>query len=374
MGSSLHVLVAPDAFKGSLTAQQAAAAIRAGVIRAWPDAAIACLPIADGGEGTLDVILQARSGERRSARVSDAAGEPLMADYGVLPDGTAVIEVARVVGFTQPGIAAVPLTDRTTGGVGELLRHCLDQGLRRFVIGLGGSSTNDGGMGMLAALGMRLSGPRGQIESVDWSGLDPRLPECHILLVTDVDNPLCGEQGASHIYGPQKGAGPEEVLALDTRLRRFSQLADAALANAPGTGAAGGLGYALQYLGGEYRAGAEVLLDLLGFDAALKEADWVITGEGRSDLQTLHGKAPCIAAQHARAAGVRVALLSGSIDPASDGRLATLFEPRLAMTDTFTTEQAIRDPALCLERAACWMCERISQVNSGTFIQQTQLE
>lgn len=350
-GRAPRIVIAPDAFKGTLSAQAAAAAMAAGVRRVLPAADIRLLPVADGGEGTLDALLAATAGERRHADASDAAGRPLRAEYAVLKDGTAAIEVARIVGFGQPGIAAIPLAQRTTRGVGELMRHCLDQGMRRFLVGLGGSSTNDAGAGMLAALGMRATESDGRFVALDLSGLDARLRQCRILLLADVDNPLCGERGASAVYGPQKGAGPDEVPVLDARLRSFAALADAALAEAPGTGAAGGLGYALQLIGGEHHSGAEMLLALLGFDAALEGADWVLTGEGRSDAQTLQGKAPLAVARHARAAGVPVALVAGTIDPAAEPALAEAFDLRLALAGADGAQEAMRTAADCLADA-----------------------
>lgn len=353
--SPAGIIVAPDAFKGTLTAREAADAMMLGVRRVLPHALVRPMPMADGGEGTLEAILSAMPGERRSAAVSDAAGNPLVSDYAVLEDGTAVIEIARIVGFTQPDIAATPLSRRTTAGVGQLIKHCLDLGIRRYLVGLGGSSTNDGGIGMLTALGMKVEERAGSIASVDLSGLDARLTECRIALLTDVDNPLCGERGASAVYGPQKGAVPEEVAALDARLHRFSLLANPALADAPGTGAAGGLGYALQLIGGEYCNGAEKLLELMGFDAALQNADWVMTGEGRSDWQTLYGKAPCIVARHARLAGVPVTLIAGQIDSGALTALQALFQ------DCHAIVQGDGDVVTAMGNAARLLAERAEQ-------------
>ena len=355
MTSMPSVIVAPDAFKGTLTAREAADAMALGMHRVLPHAQVRLMPMADGGEGTLEAILTAMPGERRSIMVSDAAGNPLVADYAVLEDGTAVIEIARIVGFTQPGIAATPLARRTTAGVGQLLTHCLDLGIRRYLVGLGGSSTNDGGIGMLTVLGMQVEEQADRLQSVDLSHLDTRLSDCRITLLTDVDNPLCGERGASAVYGPQKGATPDEVPALDARLHRFSRLANPALAAAPGTGAAGGLGYALQLIGGEYCNGAEKLLELMGFDAALQDADWVMTGEGRSDWQTLYGKAPCIVARHARAAGVPVTLISGQIDSGALTALQALFQ------DCHAIVQGDGDVVTAMENAARLLAERAEQ-------------
>lgn len=199
----MRVVIAPDSFKGSLSALEAAQAMARGVRRVWPAADIRLLPMADGGEGTLDAVLAATGGCRLQAVVTGAHGRPLTADYGLLEEAVAVIEVARVVGITLPGVCEVPVAERTTWGIGELMRHCLDQGIRRFWIGLGGSASNDGGAGMLAVLGARFFAGSGaaiaptlsglaEFEAADFSGLDSRLKSCEIILLADVNNPLCG--------------------------------------------------------------------------------------------------------------------------------------------------------------------------------------
>jgi glycerate kinase len=322
------IVIAPDSFKGSLSAQAVAAAIGAGVLAAAPQAQIRLCPIADGGEGTLDALLHA-GGERRLLQVSGAAGHLRTAAVGILNDGSAVIESAEIVGLTDPAGTALAVEQRSTRGLGEALLALLDDGARRFLIGLGGSSTNDAGIGMLSALGMRLYDAADnqlqavpaqleQLVRVDLSELDPRLKDCQIVAMSDVDNPLCGAQGASAVFGPQKGVRAEQVAQLDHWLGHFAmlleQVAGRHATNAPGAGAAGGLGYALLMLGAEFQSGAQTVADYIGLDEVLAQADWMITGEGRSDAQTLHGKAPFIAALRARAAGVPTSLLSGGID------------------------------------------------------------
>jgi glycerate 2-kinase len=350
----MKVLVAPDSFKGSLTAAEAARAMARGVLDVWPDAEIRLFPMADGGEGTLDAVLAAVAGERRSAEVTDAIGNPLRAEYGVLPDGTAVIETARIIGLTLPGVTGVPVARRTTAGVGELLRHCLASGIRRFMIGLGGSATNDGGIGMLQALGLRVKERQGELAALDFTALEPRLARCDITLLADVTNPLCGPQGATAVFGPQKGVPASEIAKLDARLRRFGELGDAwcgrLVSLEPGSGAAGGMGYALQLLGGRQRSGAEVLLDLCGFDAALAGANLVLTGEGRSDLQTLYGKTPWVVAGHAAGAGVPALLVSGTIEHEARARMESRFMACHAVASAaVSTEMAMRDAARLLE-------------------------
>ncbi len=305
------------------------------------------LPMADGGEGTLDAILYAIPGERRSAWVSDVLGTPIQADYAVLNaqgEAIAVLEAAQVVGLNLAGQSEV--FERSTFGLGELLRHCLDQDFRHMVIGLGGSSTNDGGVGLLAALGVRFYradgaaislNPQGltTLHTIDWTQLDARLAECTITVLTDVDNPLCGSEGASAIFGPQKGVPTTALRILDASLQCWAQLGDAwagrALSLEPGAGAAGGLGYALMLCGAQRYAGAEAICALLQLDAALAQADWVITGEGQTDAQTLRGKLPWIVAQHAQRAQVPVLLLSGLIEEASRSALASIFSDCYAL-------------------------------------------
>ncbi|WP_034291957.1 glycerate kinase [Herbaspirillum sp. RV1423] len=333
------VVIAPDSFKGSLSAQEVAEAIGAGVLAAAPDAVVRLCPIADGGEGTLDALLHA-GGEVRRLQVRGASGAVRTAATGMLADRSAVIESAEIVGLTDEAGTAVAVENRSTLGIGDALLALLDNGARRFLIGLGGSSTNDGGIGMLVALGLKLYDAAGQelepvpsqlgkLVRVDVGGLDPRLKDIHIVAMSDVDNPLCGDDGATAVFGPQKGVKPEQIKPLDALLGHFATLYEQAAgrseANSPGAGAAGGLGYALLMLGAEFQSGAQTVADHIGLDAALKDADWLITGEGRSDAQTLHGKAPFIAAQRARLAGVSTSLLSGGIDRASLAQLQTSF-------------------------------------------------
>ena len=331
------IVLAPDSFKGSLGAPAVCAAMAVGVRRVFfDDVEVRSCPMADGGEGTLDAVLS-RGGERHSSSVRGAGGGSRRAHYGVLAtaDGPAtVIEIAEIVGITDAAGMAVSVLDRSTSGIGELLRARLDAGARRFMVGLGGSSTNDGGAGMLAALGVRFRDAAGdtvqptpaglrRLKSIDATGLDPRLTECSFTILSDVTNPLCGDAGATAIFGPQKGVPVDEVHALDLVIERYASLAEGALgvqssiARRPGSGAAGGLGFAVQLLGGVLRSGADVVADLIGLDEALCGAEWAITGEGKSDAQTLAGKAPLIVARRARAAGVPVTLLSGAVDSAA---------------------------------------------------------
>lgn len=325
-----HVLIAADKFKGSLTAVEVAQRVTAGLRRVVPDLSVRALPVADGGDGTVDAAVAAGF-ERRRARVTGPLGDEVTAAYA-LRDGTAVVEMAEASGLQRlPKGVFAPLT-ASTYGTGELILAALDAGARSIVFGVGGSATTDGGAGMLAALGGRFldaagqpvapgGGPLRDLETADLSGLDPRLKDTDIVLASDVDNPLTGPKGAPAVYGPQKGASPEDVAALDTALAHFARtLARSAgpraleHAEAPGAGAAGGIGFgALVGLGASFRPGIEVMLDVLGFAPALAGAQLVITGEGSLDEQTLHGKAPAGVAAAARAAGVEVIAVCGRL-------------------------------------------------------------
>ncbi len=325
----MRVLIAADKFKGSLTAVQVAERVTAGLRRAVPEAVVESLPVADGGEGTVDAAVAAGF-ERREARVAGPLGEPVTAAYA-LRDGTAVVEMAEAGGLQRlPAGVLAPLT-ASTYGAGELLRAALDAGATTLVFGVGGSATTDGGAGMLTALGARFLdadgqpvGPGGgalrEVATADLSGLDPRFAEVGFVLASDVDNPLTGPGGAPAVYGPQKGASPQDVQVLDAALSRFAQVLEEAIgpraaeyALAPGAGAAGGIGYGALVLGARFRPGIEVMLDVLGFAPALERATLVITGEGSLDEQTLHGKAPAGVAAAARAAGKEVVAVCGRL-------------------------------------------------------------
>jgi glycerate kinase len=358
------IVIAPNSFKGSMAAATAAAAIAQGLRRVWPDADLRPRPMADGGEGTLDAVLS-RGGRRLTDRVSSASGEPIDVAYGMIDDpATAVLEAAQIVGLNDPAAAKTDVGRRTTSGIGELVRRRLAEGIRRFMIGLGGSSTNDGGAGMLSALGIVLTDAHGRaidptpegfgsLASVDASGLDPRLAEAKIIVMSDVNNPLVGERGATAIFGPQKGVGRERVAQYDQHIAHFARLVERAIGrraqDRPGAGAAGGLGFALQLIGGEMRSGAEVIADLIGLDAALDGADWAITGEGSSDGQTALGKTPLIVAKRAAAKHVPTTLISGSVDRAALVDLGRHFAGSFSLPfGPSSLEQCVADAAALL--------------------------
>lgn len=328
----MKIVIAPDSFKESLSAAEVAREIRAGFAEIFPDADYRLLPVADGGEGTVEALVAATGGEHVALSVTGPLGAPVEAFYGLTGDGhTAVIEMAAAA-----GLALVPPERRdplvtATAGVGELIRAALDRGARHLVVGLGGSATNDGGAGMATALGARLLdhqgrpiGPGGgalaDLARIDLSGLDPRLADCAIEVACDVDNPLVGPDGASAVFGPQKGATPAMVAALDHGLARFAAAIEAAtgraVADLPGGGAAGGLGAGLHALvGARLRPGAAIVMEAVGLDAAVADADLVITGEGRIDGQTIHGKTPVGVATVAKRHGKPVIAIAGSLGP-----------------------------------------------------------
>ena len=319
-----HVVVAPDKFKGTLTAAQAAAHIAAGLTAARPGLAVEQVPVADGGEGTVAAAVAAGY-QPVPLTVRGPTGQPVHAEYG-WRDGTAVIEAAQACGLTRlPGGQPRPLT-ATSFGVGELITAALADGARRIVLGLGGVASSDGGAGLIEALGGRLLDAAGRelppggaalagLHRLDLSGLAP-LRDTEVLIASDVDNPLLGEHGAAAVYGPQKGATPADVAALETGLARWADFAErpqaslagrAGLARRPrdrrGAGAAGGLGFAaFAFLGARARPGIELVLELISFPARLAGARLVVTGEGSLDEQTLHGKAPAGVARAAAAA------------------------------------------------------------------------
>lgn len=361
------IVIAPDSFKGSLGADQVAAAIAAGIRRALPDATIRQRPMADGGEGTIDAMLAA-GGQRASLTVRGAHGVARTATVALLAGDRAVIESAEIVGITDPAGMACPVTQRSTAGLGDAIKALLDLGVREIFIGLGGSSTNDGGAGLLHGLGMRLLDAHGrdieptpaalpQLAAVDTSQLDPRLASTRLVAMCDVTNPLTGPQGATAVFGPQKGVQAQDVAAIDAALARYASLLAPALGrcarDAAGAGAAGGLGYALLMLGAQMRPGADIVADCVGLDGALAGADWLITGEGRSDVQTLSGKAPLIACQRAHACGVPATLLCGAIDPAALPALGAHFAGCFSLAPgPITVEQAMANASALLADAA----------------------
>lgn len=324
------IVIAPDSYKESLSALEVAQAVAAGFRQIFPDAEYVLVPVADGGEGTVDAMVAATGGRRQAVAVSGPLGERVEAFYGLTGDGaTAVIEMAAA-----SGLALVPPAQRnplrtSSRGTGELIRAALDAGARRFILGIGGSATNDGGAGMVQALGARLldaegraldgsGGELARLERIDVSALDPRLAECRIEVACDVDNPLTGPRGASAVFGPQKGATPEMVQVLDANLAHLARIVErdlgVAVDQVPGAGAAGGMGAAmLAFFGATLKPGIEIVTAAVDLDAHVRDADLVITGEGRIDFQTVHGKTPIGVARVAKRHGKAVIGIAGSL-------------------------------------------------------------
>ncbi|CAM3817730.1 Glycerate kinase [Vibrio aerogenes CECT 7868] len=324
----MKVVIAPDSFKESLSAQQVCEAIRTGMVRVWPEAEFVCIPVADGGEGTVQALVDATQGQIVHTRVTSPLGEQTDAFYGLLGDQqTAVVEMAQA-----SGLHLVPREQRdpkrtTSYGTGQLILHALDHDASRFIIGLGGSATNDGGAGMLSALGARFFSddkeifrPSGQdlatLTHIDISGFDPRLRHCDIQVACDVDNPLCGEYGATAIYGPQKGATEADIDWLERGLLQFGrlteQLTGKPVINQPGAGAAGGMGAALlAYTPAILKPGTGIITTTVRLSEHLADADLVVTGEGRIDHQTIHGKTPVGVASIAKQYHLPVIALAG---------------------------------------------------------------
>ena len=321
----MKIVVAPDKFKGSLPATQVAAAIAAGLHAGRPGAEVVTIPVADGGEGTVDAAVAAGY-ERVPVTAAGPAGDPVRASYARRGE-VAVVELAGVCGLARlPGGRPAPLS-ASSFGAGEVLRAALEAGARRIILGVGGSASTDGGAGLLQALGARVLDTSGEpvrpggaglreVAALDLTGLHRALYPADIILAADVDNPLTGPDGAAEVYGPQKGASPAEVAALDAGLRRWAAVVAAAVgrdwSGTPGAGAAGGVGFAaLAVLGATRRPGIELVLDLAGFETALDGADLVITGEGSLDAQSLAGKTPVGVARAAARRGIAVVAVAG---------------------------------------------------------------
>jgi glycerate kinase len=326
----MRIIIAPDKFKGSLSAVEVATAVARGFSKGLPEAELTTCPLADGGEGTLDVLVEATLGRTVDRAVTGPLGEPRKAPLGILGDGkTAVVEMAAASGMVLvPPDHRNPMTT-TTAGTGDLIRHALDEGLSRIIVGIGGSATNDGGMGMACSLGVRFLDAGGAelppggggletLDSIDMAGLDPRIRETEIIVASDVTNPLLGEEGASRVYAHQKGAGPDDLETLERGLAVMAEEVSASIApgleRRPGAGAAGGLGFGLMaFLGAEVRPGIEVVMEAVGFEDKLSGCSLVVTGEGRLDAQTAYGKTVTGVARAAAKHGIPVLALAGEI-------------------------------------------------------------
>ena len=379
----MKIVIAPDSFKDSLDAAGVARAIATGVANAWPGAQCLQCPMADGGEGTMEAILAASDGELRRQVVRGPLGEPVEAGWGWLAQSrTAIIEMAQASGLQLVPTGQRDACRSSTWGTGELIAAALAAGAQRIVLAIGGSATNDAGSGMLRALGLRLLDDRGQpleegglalgrLARIDASDLDPRLAEVQVDVAADVDNPLCGANGASAIFGPQKGATPDQVQALDQALGHFADHCGELLAedvrDFPGCGAAGGMGFAAKaFMGARFRPGVEVVAELAGLDALVRDADLVITGEGRFDAQTLRGKTPLGVARVALRHRVPVVVLAGTLGEGYEALYAHGIDAAFALAcGPMSLEQACADAERLLQARAgdiarLWQCARRS--------------
>ena len=355
MPCKVKFLIAPDAFKGSLTAGQASEAIAKGIHGVFSNAELVLCPMADGGEGTREVLTPFLSAEQY------------------------LIESAELIGLNLPEMSSINIFQRGSAALGDAILRALDDGKRDFIIALGGSATNDAGLGMLMSLGVEAWDSSGRpvepalsgllkLARIDISKLDRRLSECSFTILTDVASPLCGKNGATAVYGPQKGVDESEVARIDHAISDFADMCSGAFGFDPclkeGAGAAGGLGYALMLLGGKAVSGAAFVLDVTGFRERLKDSDWVVTGEGCSDLQTLNGKLPMVIADEAKSAGVPIALLSGSVETDARDQLSKQFDLILsAQPDDLSSEDAILQAETLLTEVAAVFAERVKRGN-----------
>ncbi len=325
----LTIVIAPDSFKGSLTSVQVAEALRDGWLRGRPDDDVVLAPLADGGEGTLVAIAAAGGWEWRDADAHDPIGRPITARWLQSTDGShAVVELAAASGLSRLGPGELDPLGASTFGTGELLRAAIDAGATTITLGIGGSATNDGGAGILRALGARIDDA-----SVDLAGLDPRLVDIHLRIACDVTNPLLGSHGAAATYGPQKGASPDDVDLLDRRLAAYADRLEGAAGrrerDTPGAGAAGGTGFGLLAVGDRFASlelvpGVDVVMEETGLDEKFARADLVITGEGRIDAQTAFGKTALGVARRAHARGLPTIAVGGGVTPEGIEALAPL--------------------------------------------------
>ena len=370
----MRVVVAPNAFKGTLTASEAASAITRGVREVFPEAEVVEVPVADGGDGTVEALVSANHGDYRAAQVEGPLGDPVSAEYGLIESGRkAVVELA-----TASGLTLIPLSRRdprrtSTYGFGQLLEAARRDGAETIIAGIGGSATNDGGAGMAQALGYRLLDADGRdltrggaalsrLQRIESAGFDRGWRSVAVKVACDVTNPLTGPSGASAIYGPQKGADEAAVRELDAALARLAEVIERDLgkrvADIPGAGAAGGTGAGLvAFLEADLLPGAPLVVDAAGLDAKLRGADLVITGEGRADEQTAYGKAPGEVAKRAHAAGIPVVLLAGSKGPGWEALSKLGVTSVVTLTEEgVNLQQALNEPGRMLTRAAVVAC------------------
>ncbi len=360
----MRIVVAPQEYKGTLTAKAAAEAMAEGVRRGFPGAEVDVIPLSDGGPGLVEAMVASAGGDLAVSTVHDPLGRLTEAQWGMLPDGTAVIEMAQAAGLTLLSPEERDPRVTSTRGVGELVLAALNRGARRLIVGLGGSATNDGGAGMAAALGARFLDAEGRelppggaalarLQRIDASGMDRRLSSLEVVAATDVTNPLCGPQGASLVYGPQKGASAEAAQELDVALSHYAEVVQRDLGvevrDRPGAGAAGGLGAGLiAFLGARIRPGFEVVAEAVRLAERLTGADLAVTGEGRLDGQTIYGKTVAGVARLAASMGVPVLVVPGALGPGWEAILPWVYGVEPMAGSAVTLEEALQRPAAVL--------------------------
>lgn len=367
----MKVLIATDSFKGSLTSYEAGVAISEGIRKAVPSASVVVREVADGGEGTSDIVTRALNGEVIRIKVSGPLEDNVTASYGIYGN-TAIIDISQACGLTLvPKDKRNPLYT-TTKGVGEMILDALDRGCRKFIIGLGGSSTNDCGAGMMQALGVRITDIHGdpvkngaaglsEVCKVDASGIDKRIYGSEFLIACDVDNPLCGGRGCSKVFAPQKGADPSDLIKMDNWIGKFADLTDGD-PELPGSGAAGGLGFAMRtFLKGKLVPGAGLVISQTGLNEYMADADIVITGEGCLDNQTPMGKAPSVIAAMAKSEGLKVIAFAGCVN-ADAGSLKSMgIDEAYSISDDVSPEESMQNAASLLTRKAYEVFSLLSQ-------------
>lgn len=365
----MRVLIAMDSYKGNLSSLTVAGIVERGIRRVYAGAIVDKVAVADGGEGTSRALTEYLRGEYVQVEATGPMGDRVPAHYGIVRGDTAIMEMAEASGLSLvPEDMRNPLR-ATTCGTGEMIVDAMDRGCRKIILGIGGSATNDGGAGMAAALGVRLldedgnaigpgGGALGRLARVDMSGIDPRVADTECIVACDVDNPLCGEKGASRVFGPQKGAVPEMVSVLDSNLKHFAQIIRRDLsmdvADIAGAGAAGGLGAGLiAFCGAKLQKGIDVVLDAVGIEDRIREADMVITGEGRVDGQTAHGKVPVGVAARAKKYGKPVFAIAGFIGEGAEAVYDHGIDAVMSsMVGPLTLEEAIERSPELIEQAA----------------------
>ncbi len=364
-----NIVIAPDSFKESLTAKEACESIREGILEIMPRVNIMMIPMADGGEGTVQSLLDATIGKRISVLVHDPLGRKIESFFGILGDGkTAVIEMAAASGIELLTNREKDPTVTSTHGTGELIRAAMDEGCNKILVGIGGSATNDGGAGMVQALGGQLldengfeltpgGGQLSKLAKINLNNLDPRLKSTEIVVASDVDNPLLGEKGASKIFGPQKGAKYQEVKELDENLTHFAEIVenhiDKQFRDFPGAGAAGGLGFGMMaFLNAQLKPGFEVIAQQTGIEDFIKKSDLVITGEGKIDSQTRYGKTPYGIAMLAKKNMVPVIAFAGKVESNAKEMYKDLFDKIIPIANTgISQEEAMKNAAALLRMA-----------------------